>query len=104
MTDKTDQLQLDPNCYEDATSYFEEIQHDPEYRQALLEESVRIRIAQAIHKKRKTLKMSQMALAKKAKTTQRMISRIERANVSVGVDLLQRVATALGSKLTLTIS
>ena len=57
MTDKTDQLQLDPSCYEDATSYFEEMQHDPEYRQAMLEESVRIQIAQAIHNKRKTLNM-----------------------------------------------
>ncbi|MBI5427917.1 MAG: helix-turn-helix transcriptional regulator [Nitrospinae bacterium] len=34
-------------------------------------------------------------LAKKAHTTQKVISRIEHGEVSVGVDLLQRIAAAL---------
>ncbi len=87
----------------DAEPYFQERMKDPEFRQAYEEEGLKLKIAQAVYEKRKLLKISQAKLAEKAKTTQRMISRIEHANMSVGVDLLQRVVNALGAKISLTI-
>ena len=87
----------------DVEPYLQERLKDPEFRQAYEEEGLKIKIAQAVYDKRKVLKMSQAKLAEKAKTTQRMISRIEHANMSVGIDLLQRVFNALGAKISLTI-
>lgn len=44
-------------------------------------------------------KMSQRQLAKKAKTTQAVISRIESMTVSPSIGLLQRIAEAFGKNL-----
>jgi len=44
-------------------------------------------------------KISQRELAKKAKTTQAVLSRIENMTVSPSVGLLQRIAQALGKNL-----
>lgn len=44
-------------------------------------------------------KMSQKKLAKLAKTTQAVISRIENMTVSPSIGLLQKIATAFGKKL-----
>jgi len=44
-------------------------------------------------------KISQRSLAKKAKTTQAVISRIENMSVSPSVNLLQKIAEALKKKL-----
>lgn len=44
-------------------------------------------------------KISQRQLAKKAGTTQAVISRIENMNVSPSIGLLQRIASSLGKKL-----
>jgi transcriptional regulator with XRE-family HTH domain len=41
-------------------------------------------------------KLSQADLAKKLNTTQAVISRIENGSVNIGVDFLQKVATAFG--------
>lgn len=49
--------------------------------------------------KRMKLKISQRQLAKKAHTTQAVISRIESMNSNPSVDLLRRIAQALGAKL-----
>lgn len=46
-------------------------------------------------------KMSQRALAKKVKTTQAVISRIETMNANPSLNLLKRIASVLGSKLIL---
>lgn len=43
--------------------------------------------------------VSQRQLAKKAKTTQTVISRIENMNVSPSVGLLERIARSMGKKL-----
>lgn len=68
---------------------------DSEFKKAYEEESLKFLIAQAIYNKRKEKKLSQAKLADKAKTTQKVISRIEHSQVSVGIDLLQRIAQAL---------
>lgn len=44
-------------------------------------------------------RISQRQLARKAKTTQAVISRIENMSVSPSVGLLQRIAASLGKKL-----
>ncbi|MBF0445707.1 MAG: helix-turn-helix transcriptional regulator [Magnetococcales bacterium] len=48
--------------------------------------------------------LTQASFAKRVHTDQTVISRIERGNVSVGVDLLQRIVHALGAKITVTIT
>ena len=44
-------------------------------------------------------KLSQRELAKKAKTTQAVLSRIENMTVSPSIQLVQRIAEAMGKKL-----
>ena len=76
---------------------------DPEFCTAWEEESLKVKIAMKVHAQRKAMGLSKMRLAKMAQTSQRVISRIEHAEVSVGVDLLQRIAHALGIRITLTL-
>lgn len=61
---------------------------EPEYQ--VLEEIIRARIDK---------KLSQRELAKKAKTTQAVLSRIENMTVSPSIQLVQRIAEAMGKKL-----
>ena len=61
---------------------------EPEYQ--VLEEIIRARIEK---------KLSQRKLAKKAKTTQAVLSRIENMTVSPSIQLVQRIAEAMGKKL-----
>lgn len=68
---------------------------EPGFKKAYEEESLKFLIARTIYKKRKEKKLSQAKLAEKANTTQKVISRIEHSQVSIGVDLLQRIAMAL---------
>ena len=49
-------------------------------------------------------KMSQRQLAKKAKTTQAVISRIENMTVSPSIGLLQKIAEAFGKNLKISFS
>lgn len=53
----------------------------------------------ALIKARIETKMSQRQLAKKAKTTQAVISRIENMTVSPSIGLLQKIAEAFGKNL-----
>lgn len=55
----------------------------------------RITLGVEIYNKRLNLSLSQQELAKKAKTTQKVISRIENGDVNVGLALLNKIATAL---------
>jgi predicted transcriptional regulator len=55
----------------------------------------RIRLGVEIYNTREALKMSQQSLAKKAQTTQKVISRIESGDVNVGLALLNKIAKAL---------
>ena len=49
-------------------------------------------------------KMSQRQLAKKAKTTQAVISRIENMTINPSIGLLQKLATAFGKRLEINFS
>ena len=57
------------------------------------------RVAKAIVNRREAQRLSQRELARRAKTTQAVISRIENGNVSVGLQMLQRIADALGTRI-----
>ncbi|MBF0550407.1 MAG: helix-turn-helix transcriptional regulator [Deltaproteobacteria bacterium] len=74
---------------------------DPEFKKAYEQESLRFEIAERVRQEREARKLSQDALAEQAHTTQRVISRIERGQVSVGVDVLQRIAGALNLRITI---
>ena len=55
----------------------------------------RINLGVEIYNARENLKISQQELAKKAGTTQKVISRIENADVNLGFSLLNRIAEVL---------
>lgn len=55
----------------------------------------RINLGIEIYNKRSSLSLSQQELAKKAKTTQKVISRIENGDVNVGFALLNKIASTL---------
>lgn len=55
----------------------------------------RIRLAEEVYKKRKGLGLSQTELAKRAETTQRIISEIENADLNIGFASLNRIGRVL---------
>jgi len=71
---------------------------DPVFRKAWEESEVEYQVARQIIAERLRRKMTQGELAKKAKTTQAVISRIERMTENVSVELLKRIAGAFGSR------
>lgn len=72
---------------------------DPEFCRAWEASEVEYQLSRQIIAQRLRTKMTQGQLAKKANTTQAVISRIERMTTNVSVDLLKRIAVAFGSKL-----
>ena len=73
---------------------------DPGFRKAWEESEPEYLLATQLIEKRLKKKMSQRELAKKVKTTQAVISRIETMNANPSLSLLKRIASVLGSKLT----
>lgn len=71
----------------------------PAFRKAWEESEVEYQLSRQIIAERLKQKMTQKELARKAKTTQAVISRIERMTSNVTVDLLKRVASAFGVRL-----
>ena len=74
---------------------------DPEFKKEWQKTEAKYLLACKIIETRLSQKMSQRQLAKKAKTTQTVISRVESMSVNPSVDLLQRIAAALGKNLTI---
>ncbi|PIQ72419.1 transcriptional regulator [Candidatus Roizmanbacteria bacterium CG_4_10_14_0_2_um_filter_36_35] len=74
---------------------------DPKFRKAWEESEPEYLLSCAIIEKRLAQQMSQRQLAKKMKTTQAVISRIESMNANPSLFLLKRLAEALDSKLIL---
>ena len=98
----TTKQQLNKAFLKDAQPSIDKWMKNPEFREAYEEEGLKIQIAEQIRMRRKAMKLTQAKLAERVKTDQKVISRIERGNVSVGVDLLQRIAYALETKINLT--
>lgn len=80
-------------------NHLKESLKDPEFRKAWEESEAEYQISRALIQKRLTQKMSQQDLAEKAFTTQAVISRVESMNSNPSLNLLKRLASALGVKL-----
>ncbi len=61
----------------------------------------RIVLATEIYKARTKKGISQQELAKEIKTTQKVVSRIENAEVNLGIDLLYKITSYLGVKISI---
>ena len=72
---------------------------DPKFRRLWQESEVEYQLARKLIEKRVKQKVSQRTLAKQAKTTQAVISRIESMNANPSLSLLKRLAQALDSRL-----
>ncbi len=59
---------------------------------------MRLELAIQIANEREKAGLSQKELAKKLKTTQSVISRIENGKQNISLDMLQKIANALGKK------
>ncbi|MBI5452976.1 helix-turn-helix transcriptional regulator [Candidatus Gottesmanbacteria bacterium] len=72
---------------------------DPKFRKALKETRVEYEIARAIILARLKHKLTQKQLARKLKTKQSVISRVENAQTTPTISFLQRLATSFGGEL-----
>lgn len=70
-----------------------------EFKKAWEDSEVEYQLSRALIKHRISRRLSQRALAKKAKTTQAVISRIEGMDSNPSLATLKRLANALDSKL-----
>lgn len=77
---------------------------DPEFRKAWEESELEYQIATQLIEARLSKKLSQRDLARKMKTSQAVVSRIESMNANPSVSLLKRFAQTLNVKLTVSIS
>lgn len=68
---------------------------DPEFKKEWEASEAAYQLSRSLIKRRLAQKMSQGELAKKAHTTQAVISRLENMSVNPSLALLQKVATAL---------
>ena len=72
---------------------------NPEFKKEWDRSEPAYQAQRALIRSRIDAKMSQRQLAKKAKTTQAVISRIENMTVSPSIGLLQKIAEAFGKNL-----
>ena len=72
---------------------------DPKFKKEWDKLEPQYQITRELIKARTEGKISQRELAKKAKTTQAVLSRIENMTVNPSIGLLQKIATALGKNL-----
>ena len=79
--------------------YLKEQLKDPDFKKEWEKNEAAYQVTRALIKARLEDKISQRELAKRAGTTQAVISRIENMNVSPSIGLLQRSADSLGRKL-----
>ena len=80
-----------------------DLMKNPKYRREYEKLETEFQIAGQILEARIKKKMSQEELAKKVKTGQAVISRLEGMNGKPSISLLERVAKALDTKIELTI-
>lgn len=74
---------------------------NPKFKKAWEETEVEYQLARQLIEKRLAKKMSQRDLAKRVKTSQAVISRLETMNENPSLSLLKRLAQALGVKINL---
>ncbi len=83
--------------------YFQDSLKDPDFKKLWQASEPEYQLSRQIIQKRLEKKLSQSQLAKKAGTTQAIISRIERSTFNPSLKLLKRLSSALNSKLRLSI-
>jgi len=81
--------------------HLNELLKDKEFKQLFDDFGKQLEISYQILQLRKKKKMSQAQLAKKIRTTQSNVARIESGNQNLTIEMLNRVATALGTNLTI---
>ncbi|MBI2020733.1 helix-turn-helix transcriptional regulator [Candidatus Daviesbacteria bacterium] len=72
---------------------------NPEFRKAWEESEAEYQVSRALIAARIKQKISQVELAKRANTTQAVISRLESMSANPSVGLLQKIAQALNLKI-----
>ena len=83
--------------------YFKNSLKNPEFKKLWEESRPKYQLSRQIIKRRLENKMSQSELAKKAGTTQAIISRLENSTFNPSLNLLERISLGLGSKLNIRI-
>ena len=83
--------------------FFEESLKDPKFKKLWEKSEIEYQLSRQIIKKRLDKKISQQELARRAKTTQNIISRIENSNFNPSLNLLKRISVGLDSKLNIRI-
>ena len=82
-------------------NHLKESLKNPKFRKEWEKTELEYQLACQLIEKRLAKKMSQRSLAKKVKTTQAILSRIETMSANPSLSLLKRIAQALNSKLIL---
>ena len=72
---------------------------NPEFKKSWEDSEMESQLSRALIEARLLKKISQRELARKANTTQAVVSRIESMNMNPSIGLLKRVAGALSKKL-----
>lgn len=80
------------------TNVFEQARKHPKYKMWTAESKARILLAKALHRERTFQSLTMAELARRAQATPAVISRIENAQVTAGLDLICRLFKALGKK------
>lgn len=83
--------------------YFKKKFQDKSFAKAYEQMDPLLEIAMTISKARNEAGLSQIELAKKLKTTQSVISRIEHGNQNLSVNMLARIAAILGCDLSVSL-
>jgi len=86
-----------------ADKLHEDLMKSPKYRREYEKLETEFQIASQLIEARLKKKMSQEELAKKVNTGQAVISRLEGMNGKPSISLLERVAKALDTKISITI-
>lgn len=79
--------------------YRKKLVRDPEVRKELIKIEPEYQLARSLIAARIKSKLTQAEIAKRAKTNQASISRLETGAAKPSISFLQRIASALGAKL-----
>jgi ribosome-binding protein aMBF1 (putative translation factor) len=80
------------------TNVFEQAEKHPRAEQFHEENLARIRLAEVIHRERMAQNLTMEELAEKAYLTPALVSRIENAQISTGIEVIFRIFKALGKE------
>ncbi len=73
----------------------DEAREKKKFQEYTKDANLRIRLAVEVYNARRSLDISQQKLAKEISSTQKVVSKIENADVNIGIDLLFRISEKL---------